>query len=109
MALTGAGCTKLGTGGGHGNKWSTVEYSVDGSGQAEVRYAAKATEQMTTRQGAKLPFSTTVRTIDHSRTIYRVVAKHATSPLSCKITVNGVVVIRESAPAGKPVTCSFTK
>ncbi|HEX7739572.1 MAG TPA: MmpS family transport accessory protein [Marmoricola sp.] len=103
------GCTKLGTGGGHGNKWSDVTYAVSGSGQADVAYARSGTSQLTTRRAVHLPFSETVQIIDHSQTIYRVTAKDATGPLHCKITVNGVVVYQQSAPAGQPVTCSFVK
>ena len=109
LSVLGAGCTKLGTGGGHGNKWSDVTYSVSGSGQADVAYAKTATSRMTTREGARLPFSTTVRIVDHSQTVYRVTAKNATGAIGCRITVNGTVVDRQSSAAGQPVTCSFIK
>jgi hypothetical protein len=107
LALT--GCTKLGPGDDHGAKSSTVVYSVTGSGQADVRYAATATEAMTMRQNAELPFSVTVETVDHSQTTYAVTATGASHPTSCSIKVNGVVVNRATAPAGAKLVCSFIK
>lgn len=108
VVLALGGCTKLGPGSATA-RTSTVEYAVTGTGQADVRYAATATRLLTMREGASLPFSVTVHTVDHSRTVYAVEAAHTTGTTACSIRVNGVVVNRASAPAGRMVRCSFIK
>ena len=109
LALTLTGCTHLGPGNDHGAKTSTVVYSVTGSGVSTVSYAATATPTLTRRTDVSLPFTTTVHTRDHSQTMYKVGATASQSPLTCSISVNGVRVVRETAPAGQPITCSFLK
>lgn len=104
-----SGCTKLGPGNDHGAKSSTVVYSVTGTGQAEVQYAATATSRMTTREGATLPFSTTVTTIDHSQTIYSVSARNGAGLSGCSIEVNGVVVYKATSGNGSSVRCFYVK
>lgn len=104
VALTGCGPI----GGATAGKHSTVVYRVTGSGTAEVRYAATATDRLTARPGVELPWSATVRTRDHSRTVYRVLASGGPG-LGCTIEVNGVRVPATVDRTSDGVDCSFVK
>jgi len=106
-ALT--GCTHLGPGNDHGAKTSTVVYSVTGAGVTNVSYAATATSTLTRRTDVELPFKITVKTRDHSQTMYKVTATPSQGELACSITVNGVRVYTTKVAAGQPITCSFLK
>ncbi len=105
------GCRDLGPNSDHGAKVSEVVYSVTGSGVSTVEYAATGTSVLTRRDGVELPFKVEVHTVDHSETLYKVTATATANQgtLGCTIKVNGVQVYEASAPAGKPVSCSFLK
>ena len=108
LALLATGCRDMGPGG--GNKVSTVVYSVDGTGVADVAYAATGGDKLTVQEGVGLPWRHEAHVVDRSGIVYRVTA---TSPvaadLDCAIEVNGVGVRPTRSVEGHTLTCSFVK
>jgi hypothetical protein len=108
LALASAGCRDMGPGG-HG-KVSTVLYSVTGSGDAQVRYAATGSSDLTPARSVHLPWEHEADVVDNSGIIYRVLV-HAASldGIHCSIEVNGVGVPSTVRRQGDVMECSFVK